>query len=324
MNELDLAGWLPIHVYWRQAQPWVDWCCLGERRLLEPFFEQTIEAALRQPFNVLFRHQTPLDHLVERRARFPGVPPSGFVFHMSRCGSTLIAQMLAALPNTVVVSEAPPIDTILRAAAHDPAISDARRIAWLQGMVSALGQPRNGQEQHYIIKFDSWSVVDLPLIRRAFPSVPWIFVYRDPIEVMVSHMHMRGSQMIPGTLDPRQFGVEPAALYGMSLDEYCTRVLAWICAAALEAYQPATARLVEYRQLPELVWTDLLAWFGIDATPAAQKQMRAVTAQHAKQRQAPFVDDTAAKQRAATDEIRHLAAQWVTPLYRRLEALRHT
>jgi hypothetical protein len=36
--------------------------------------------------------------------------PDGFVFHMSRCGSTLVAQMLAVVPDHVVVSEAEPLD----------------------------------------------------------------------------------------------------------------------------------------------------------------------------------------------------------------------
>ena len=40
--------------------------------------------------------------------------PSGFIFHMSRCGSTVISQMLAALAEHVVVSEAGPIDALAR------------------------------------------------------------------------------------------------------------------------------------------------------------------------------------------------------------------
>ena len=61
-----------------------------------------------------------------------------------------------------------------------------QRIEWLRGVVSALGQPRLGTEKHLFIKFDAWKVLDLPLIRRAFPAVPWIFLYRDPVEVLTS------------------------------------------------------------------------------------------------------------------------------------------
>ena len=33
---------------------------------------------------------------------------------MSRCGSTLVSQMLAALPQNIVISEAAPIDAVVQ------------------------------------------------------------------------------------------------------------------------------------------------------------------------------------------------------------------
>jgi len=36
-------------------------------------------------------------------------------------------------------------------------------------------------------KFQSVLTFSLPEIRKAYPSVPWIFVYRNPVQVMVSH-----------------------------------------------------------------------------------------------------------------------------------------
>ena len=66
--------------------------------------------------------------------------------------------------------------------------------------------------------------------RRAFPNVPWAFLYRDPVEVLVSQMHQRGMQMVPE--------IVPASLYGLngfdggSIDGYSAQVLAKICEAA--------------------------------------------------------------------------------------------
>ena len=82
----------------------VDWGCLGKERFTDPLFEQTIDVCLRHPFNLLFRHQTPIELLGEVAATFPMVPPSGFIFHLSRCGSTLVSQMLAALPQNIVTA----------------------------------------------------------------------------------------------------------------------------------------------------------------------------------------------------------------------------
>lgn len=316
----NLDGWLPIRLYWQQ-QPMLDWCYFGARRLSEPFFDQTIDVALRQPFNLLFRHQTPLAALHELHDRDPGLPPSGFVFHVSRCGSTLIAQALAALAQNIVVAEAGPIDGVLQAQHHDPAISDEQRIAWLRAIISAYGRPRSGYERQLVIKFDSWHTRDLPLIRRAFPEVPWIFVYRDPIEVLVSHQRMPGLQMVPGLVDPRTVGLDPAAIFAMPQLEYRARVLAGIYQAAIEHVLALGGTLVPYHTLPGAISESLLDRFKIEYSAADVEQIRQITQRNAKRPTLPFTGDASDKQQAASDELRAQSDRWVRPLYERLEAL---
>lgn len=317
----NLSDWLPIQLYWQQAQPMLDWCYFGERRLTEPFFDQTIDVALRQPFNLLFRHQTPLAALPELYDRDPGLTPSGFVFHVSRCGSTLIAQALAALAQNIVVAEAGPIDGVLQAHHHDPAISDEQRMAWLRWIVGAFGRPRSKQERHLVIKFDSWHTHDLPLIRHAFPEVPWIFVYRDPIEVLVSHGRMPGLQMVPGLVDPRAFGLDPATIFELPHLEYRARVLASIYQAASEHIPALDGRLVPYHTLPGAIWESLLDDFKIEGSATDVEQIRQAAQRNAKRPTLPFADDTRDKQQAASDELRALSDRWVRPYYERLEAL---
>src|ERR687886_1815554 len=87
---------------------------------------------------------------------------------------TLVSQMLAALPQNIVISEASPIDAVLRSKYRDPAISDAQRVEWLRGIVSAYGRPRDSREKCFFIKLDSWHTMFMNLIQRAFPDVPWI------------------------------------------------------------------------------------------------------------------------------------------------------
>jgi len=324
MDLTQLAGWVPIRIYWQDSRAMVDWCYLGAQRFHEPFFDETIETCLRHPFNLLFRHQTPIDVLSELQDAQPGLPPSGFIFHMSRCGSTLIAQMLAALPQNVVISEADPIDAVLRANRHDPRISDGQRVAWLRGLISALGRQRNLEEQDLFIKFDSWSVLDLPLVQRAFPATPWLFVYRDPVEVLVSHMRQRGRQMLPGMLEPAPLGLEPAEIEPALLDEYCAKVLARLCQAAAQHHRPDTGRAINYRELPEAVWSLVAEFFGVCYTAEDVDRMCDVTRFHAKQPRAIFTDDSAAKRQLATDDIRALAERFVRPWYDRLEGLSNT
>ncbi|HSL45924.1 MAG TPA: hypothetical protein VK897_21000 [Anaerolineales bacterium] len=321
MDLTQLAGWVPIRLYWQDSRPMVDWCYLGTRQFHEPFFDETIDQCLRQPFNMLFRHQTPVEVLSELQDAQPGLPPNGFIFHMSRCGSTLIARMLAALPQNIVISEADPIDTVLRANHRDPRVTDDQRVVWLRGLVSALGRQRNPEQRNLFIKFDSWSVLDLPLVRRAFPATPWLFVYRDPVEVLVSHALQRGRQMLPGVLEPALLGLDPAEINPALLNEYCAKVLGCFCQAAVQNDWPDTARAVNYRGLPEEVWSSLAQFFGVCYTEEEVERMRAVTPYHAKQPRFMFAEDSAAKQQLASDEIRALAERFVRPWYDRLEAL---
>jgi gluconate kinase len=320
MSTPQLTGWIPIRLYWKDSRFMADWCYLGPERFTEPFFDQTIGRCLSDPFKLLFRHQTPIEVLGEWKAEHPGLPPAGFIFHMSRCGSTLISQMLAALSQNVVISEAGPIDSVLRAHFRNPNVTDDLRVEWLQWVVSALGQQRD-QERHYFIKFDCWHTLDLALIRRAFPRVPWVFVYREPVEVIVSNLKLTAGKMIPGPVEASLIGLEAATVFEIPKEEYIARVVGKFCEAALEHHHSA-AMLINYRQLPEVVWDTLLDVFQVTCTMAEKDRLRHISQFDAKQPSALFVDDTEAKRSAANEMIHQMVKRWIGMPYKRLEAAR--
>lgn len=325
MNVADLAEWTPMRIHWELGHPAVRWCYMGRERFVEPFFEDTINKRLREPFNLLFQHETPLDALLELQELEPGLPPTGLIFHMSRCGSTLVAQMLAASAQNIVISEAGPIDALLRAHSRDTEIGAEmgaeQRIAWLRALLSAYARPRDAGERHFFVKFDSWHTLELPLIRQAFPNVPWIFLYRDPLQVLVSHQRQRGGQMVHDLLPPQWLGLDQTSTGGASLDEYSARVLNRICEAAL-SFQDAGARLVNYRQLPEAMWGEIAGHFGLCLTPDNLDAMRQAAHFDAKNPRLDFVADSLEKERLATAELRRLADLWLMPVYNALEAQR--
>ncbi|HEV2828459.1 MAG TPA: hypothetical protein VGW76_12750 [Pyrinomonadaceae bacterium] len=317
----QLEGWVPTRFYWREGKPVVDWCYLGRQRFEAAFFEQTINKCMARPFNLLFRRQTPIEVLGEWHQLRPGLEPTGFVFHMSRCGSTLVSQMLAAVPTNVVISEARPIDSTLRAQFNSPEASDDQRIIWLRWMVSALGKRWLGGEQHLFVKFDAWNTLELPLIRRAFPEVPWIFLYRDPVEVLVSHFDNRGAHMIPGVLTPSLFGMDLQTAFSVQPEDYCAKVLATICTAAFQ-HCPYGGRLVSYRQLPEVVPDSLLKFFNLRYSDEEIARLRAAAKRDAKNPSASFQNDSQKKRDKATKSIRDAADKWLYPIYEKLEAAR--
>lgn len=317
-NPPELNGWLPIHMTWPSSGPQVDWGLFGSKRLLEPFFADTTATVMRRPFEVLFRHQTPMETLGDWQAKSPGIAPTGFIFHLSRCGSTLVCQMLAALKQNVVVSEAPAIDGVLRAAKLQ-GISEEQRILWLRGMVSALGQPRAGGEKHLFVKFDSWHAFDLPLIRQAFPEVPWIFLFRDPVEILVSQATIPALHSFPGMT---KFGIPELDQARPGLVDnvtYCANVLSHVCTAALASLGDSQGRgiAVNYTQLPEAVTTCIASHFQLPLSQEDLEQTGGQGRYNAKQPQALFTSDSKEKQEKASAAIKE-AAQDLTPLYDQL------
>lgn len=300
----------------------VDWAFLGEKRFTDPFFIQTINPCVRRPADVLFRHQTPLGELREVAAAHPAVQPKGFIFHMSRCGSTLLSQMLAAVPENIVLSEPGPIDEVLRAHFDHPTITEEPRRQWLEWLVAALAWRRHPAEQNLFIKFDCWHVMFLPLIQEVFPGVPWIFLYREPLEVMASAQQQLGGQMIPGVLQPELFGWSREAVAGMSLFEYTARVLGKLCETALVETRSGRGRLVNYRQLPTTIWPALVDYWKLDLTVEQMAHIQAVARLNAKNPVLPFEPDSEAKRNSASAEIRKFTRQWLEPVYQQLESQR--
>ena len=316
-----LERWVPARVYWNANTPIVDWCYLGRRRFEHPFFEQTISDALNEPFNLLFRHQTPIEVLGQWSEARPGLRPTGFIFHMSRCGSTLISQLLASLPRAVVISEAPPLDSVLRAHHRSSRISEEQRIDWFRWMVSALGQRIRGKEDYFFIKFDAWNVTELPIIRRAFPDVPWIFNYRDPVEVLVSQMNHRGAHMIPGLINPTLFGMSFEEIVTVEPEEYGARVLRAICEAGLHHHRLGSGLLINYNQLPEETWGSISRIFHLYCGDAEIELMKNAATRDAKNPAMAFKRDSTRKQQA-NERVREAARKWVLPIYEELERAR--
>jgi hypothetical protein len=304
------AGWLPAQVAWDGAQLAVDWVYFGARRLVAPFYEGDLRTALARPFNVLFRFRTPLAELGQWADAWPSLRPSGFVFHMSRCGSTLVSQMLAAAPPNLVISEAGPIDAVLQLGGAAPAGA-------LQAMIGALGQIRDG-ERRCFIKLEAWHLLAMPALRAAFPQTPWLFLYRDPAEVIVSHLRQPARIAPPAVLDAI-CGAGAAERRGADL---AAQALGAICRAALEAEAGGGGLLVNYAELPNALWSRILPHFGVGCDEAERAAMTAAAGFDAKAPWLTFTPDVEEKRRLADDEVREACRRRLDAVYERLEALR--
>ena len=314
-------AWLPAAVVQADSGDAIDWFYLGDTALSEPFFEDSLRAARAMPISRLVRHRTPLTALPDAVGA-AGAVPDGFIFHLSRCGSTLVSQMIAALPDAVVVSEAPPLDWVLQYARDAVDQPIEHRITLIRAMVAALGR-RALPGRGFVIKLDSWHTIVLPLLAQAFPETPWIFLYRDPLEVMVSQFRQRGMQTVPGVMATDVYGIGDAA---SSPEEHCARVLERTCAPVLDAADHAHGFahgvLINYAQLPGAVEDIVLPHFGIRVPDAARATVAEAAGRNAKAPYETFTSDSAEKQREASAAIRAAVAQHLAEPYRRLEMLR--
>jgi hypothetical protein len=310
--EWPAETWLPVEVALEAGAPQVQWLYFGGKRLTESFFTMSVRLVQWLPFNRLFRYRQSLDDFMAHAQAIE--PPQGFIFHMSRCGSTLVSQMIAALPDALAISEAPPLDTILQMCSG----SDERSsLSALHAIVGALGRRRNG-ETSYVVKLDAWHTLALPLLRRAFPNVPWVFLYRDPVEVLVSQVKVRGVQTVPSCMPPALFGLENS----VADDEYCAQVLAAICRAVIDHHGVGGGLLVNYNELPEAVEKTILPHFGICIDDDRRAAMLQAARMDAKAPGQVFVSDSTEKQKEATARVRDLAERHLGPMYRALEQLR--
>jgi len=316
----DWRDWIPIRMYWTPAGPWLDWCFVGKKRFTDPFFDHNIDNFLRDPFNLLFRRQEMLAALLERCEAEQSAPePGGFVFHMSRCGSTLAAELLSTVPGHFVISEASIFESVLRSSPAEG--QPEQRIAWLRAIMAAMHRAGDPQRSRLFVKFDAWHSIYLPLIRRAFPTVPWIFLYRDPAEVLVSLSRLPGGRLLPGQVDPRELGLDPTSAFGLDRDQYHARVLASICDAALANHTRGRSHFVNYLELPQIAETLFPDFFGFSCTSETRQNMRQRARFDGKDGASRFRDDREQKRRLVTEAIRHAAAQ-LKETYQDMEAIR--
>jgi len=318
----ELLAWTPFNLRNGTAGLEIDWCHLGEARFTEPFFDQTIirRRTLRQQRT---SSATVLDQLQTMQ---PGVRPTGFIFHASRCGSTLVARMLGSLPCNLVLSEPAVLNTAITATRpHSGVHADltiGEHAQLVRNLISAMAQPRHGDERHCFIKFAATAIRDLPVIQHAFPDIPWVYIYREPLEIMASYLRFGGSTLPPGVANADLVEGNPSELAALSAAEFWARVVDANFAAALHHHQPDRSLLLNYSQLPEATVEHLPAFFGITFSEDELQSMREGASQNSKHPEQRFTSDSEHKRQAMSEEVRALVEELVMPHHQQLEVLR--
>ena len=319
MDVTDLARWTPIRFNLSAPTPTVDWADLTAERFIAPFFDQTVARWSTGPdAQPLVR--TGLDALVALD-REPSLNPAGLIFHLSRCGSTLMSRLLSTLPGVVVVAEPSPLNALL---GLDPArVDGATLVRVVRLLVRALGRLRHGDERQLVVKCTSWNIRRQEILTAASPGTPWVWVQREPTQVIASLLAGPPGwlgQDVPTAQTAMRFGIDPAAVPAMSRAEFAARALGAMLFSA--SVGPARRICVDHAELPAAVWQRVGPHFGIDIDPTAIGHMTEQSQFYSKDAEAQQFSRESRELLPVTDEIREAALRFAEPGYRLLASRR--
>jgi Sulfotransferase family len=254
-------NWIPSKLTFRNGALMAKWQFVGDLSFAEPFFEGVIQKSKQLEENKQdIPVMTTLDVLSEIAEKMPHIAPDAFIFHVSRCGSTLMTQLLGLNERNVVVSEPSVLDEALREFAFkinpqngfDPNLQATIRMIGrrtlpndsmedmtgnrgeldeetiektIQAIVKTLGQKRSGNEEKLFIKLDSWHIFYYEKLRKLYPNTPFVFSYRRPDEVIRSQMQSNGMHSVPGLVLLELFGMDFFQLNNESTEVFVAKIL---------------------------------------------------------------------------------------------------
>ncbi|OBK41491.1 hypothetical protein A5658_18530 [Mycobacterium sp. 1245111.1] len=315
MEIADLAQWTPIRFNLSTPTPTVDWADLSAERFVEPFFDQTVGRWSTGPHaQPLVR--TGLDALVALDQE-PSLDPAGMIFHVSRCGSTLVSRLLSTVPGVVVVAEPSPLNALL---GLNPAqVDGATLVRLVRFLVRALGRRRHGDEQQLVLKCTSWNIRRQEILTAAFPDTPWVWVQRDPVEVAASLLAAPPGWLghqVPPAQTALRFGIEPASVPTMPRAEFVARALGAMLFSASAG--PPGRICVDHSELPAAVWQRVAPHFGIEVDPAARERMTEQSQFYSKDSEPQSFSSDQQDGRTVTDEMREAVRRFAEFGYRQL------
>lgn len=171
------------------GRPAVYWADIGQHPFREWQFLYTI-AHLAETGEIGASFATDMDVLQDPAILDRGIAPRGFIFHVSRCGSTLLAKALARSDANIVINQGGPLQhgfwSLVTDGWRNPPDPTPENLSLFRQLVLAMTRRRHPDQTNAFVKFISWNTLCVDFISRAFPDVPQLFLYRDAAEVIAS------------------------------------------------------------------------------------------------------------------------------------------
>jgi hypothetical protein len=262
------------------------------------------------------------------------------VFHESRCGSTLVANMFAAMhpDQHRVYSESPsPLQALTSICGETyERCSEEAAANMLRDVIYLYSRSNDPSEKRFFIKMQSKGSRHLPAFARAFPTTPRIFVYRDPVQVLQSHLKS-GSNALCLHQTPPNIVAEAAARHerhnldkNHNPEDYCAAHLSSITDAAVEALQDDEYGVaLNYVDLPERLYEEIIPGvLQLEVGPSELHRIEQVAGQYSKgggsgqggNPAGTFTSDSDKKSATASQAVKDAAVTFLQESYEALEA----
>ncbi|MDQ0639580.1 gluconate kinase [Pedobacter sp. W3I1] len=221
-----LINWIPYQLIYSGSDWQLLWLDLQEKHIEEPFFDETIQLCrFRMKERSAYLPTSNLAFLAEAAKQIDSIAPDAFIFHVSRCGSTLLSQALATAETNIVFAEAPLVDEILRMKEQDPSIKEEQQELWFKSAIALMGQKRKAQYDKLFIKLDSWHIHFYPILRKWYPDTPFFFLSREPNAVIASHHQRRGIHAVPDMVSASILKIEVQERHYQDFNLFTAEVL---------------------------------------------------------------------------------------------------
>lgn len=321
----DLNGWLPIGIIFTSGGVSVKWIEFGEKRIMEPFFPQTVRQ-LRMAEPPARERVTSAEALVTYAHGLPSAPPAVVIFHVSRCGSTLLGNALGTGQRVMVLSEARPVSALVnlptsRTRRPSKGVEQMRR-ALLDAVIRTCAYHHHDRDVRPVIKCNASSLLWMSEMRHVWPNTPFVILVRNPVEVMVSNI-LRPA----GWMRARHVSLDGTSLFGwsghqvqeMSDEEYCARGLGQFLKAA-SRQRDLGCTVIDYDDLTPSRVAGLARQLEIDLPSVESPDYLRVFGTYSKDvnRTSAYCDDRGQKAQQASEAIRSAAAEWAEEPYRAL------
>jgi hypothetical protein len=244
------------------------------------------------------------------------ITPAGFIFHLSRCGSTLISGCLSELDTTSVFSESPVLTEILL----DQTLGEVTQQQHLQQLID-LQASVFPTRPDVVIKWNAWDIFRWDLIHKLYPQVPVIFLVRNPVEILASHHRSAGRHM---SGDPSLADYHPlfTGWDGSSgLLEKRVQVLHGLLCAMHDCYPEQNGFVVDYHQLDVHTMAKLFQFLKIAFDELGFLKIQARMQFHSKSPGQVFLPDAEKKQSLFTRQEQEKIQLHLSSTYNRLLVL---